>query len=90
MSSYKELTNSPAYNFAGETKWDIKTPSNGWNRPDGSVLLQSEYPKLFEKIGLIQDGPEGTYTYNTSTDFVLPADSLKIINVLNSDIYLKL
>jgi hypothetical protein len=65
MSSYKDLTNSPAYNFEGENKWDIKTPSNGWSLLDGSVLLQDSSPKLFEIFGSIQDNPAG---YTTSFD----------------------
>jgi hypothetical protein len=65
MSSYKDLTNSPAYNFAGENKWDIKTPSNGWSLLDGSVLLQDSSPKLFEIFGSIQDNLAG---YTTSFD----------------------
>jgi hypothetical protein len=59
MSSYKDLTNSPAYNFAGENKWDAKTPSDGWSTLDGSILLQSSYPKLLEKIGFVEDNPTG-------------------------------
>jgi len=55
MSSYKELTNSPAYNFVGENKWDTKTPSNGWALADGSVFLINGNEKLFEKVGTIQD-----------------------------------
>ena len=68
MSSYKELTNSPAYNFAGENKWDIKTPSDGWDVFDGSLLTQIDHKVLFEKIGHIYDGDSGGLIYVTGSN----------------------
>lgn len=67
MSSYKELTNSPAYNFVGENKWDIKTPSDNWSVFDGSILTQNDNNKLFEKIGYVYDFPEGQFFTSNST-----------------------
>ena len=62
MSSLKQLTNSPSHNLIGEIAWDSKPSSYSWvrgsaqiesNFVSADILLQSEYPELFKKIGHI-------------------------------------
>jgi hypothetical protein len=80
MSSYRELTNSPAYNFLGDAKWDIKTPSYDWLNFDGSILLQNSYTKLFEQIGYILDNPSGS-------TFIIPQEDTGTVSSINDLTY---
>jgi hypothetical protein len=85
MSSYKELTNSPAYNFLGENAWDIKIPSYHWIEYDGSLLLQNSYPDLFNKIGFIIDIPGGSFSFSNTIETSIQIND--VINVENQFVY---
>jgi hypothetical protein len=87
MSSYKDLTNSPAFNFTGENKWDIKTPSENWSILDGSVLLQSSHEKLFQKFGFVQDNPTGTTVTIDPTVSGISANVNSVIYANNIFVY---
>ena len=41
---------------AGEMQYFIENPGTDWLKLDGSVVLQSQYPKLFNAYGLIPNG----------------------------------
>lgn len=89
MSSYKNLTNSPAFNKPGEGKWDVKTPSYDWDIFNGQIALQSDYPELFSTYGLLEP-----LTYNTLTEFRFPqANSFSIVDAtgsgINNTLYIK-
>jgi hypothetical protein len=67
MSSYRNLTNSPAFNIPGEGKWDVKTPSYDWDILNGQIALQSEHPKFFSKYGFIKDIAPTAFNISSST-----------------------
>lgn len=87
MSSYRTLSQTFSDNAVGTTIWSDTAPSGGWLL-SGTIVSQSAYPKLFAKVGLVVDVPPSSYSYNTATDFYLPAGH-SLLNNLTTKIYYK-